>query len=294
MNLGRFRSASTYFWLTPALLATGFVIVYPLAQVVGFSFTNRGGGNSADFVGFDNYVSLFHDPLFWKAFRNNLVLMLSIPISIAVALVLTAILYLRIRATRLYEALLFLPFLPSVASIGVIFVYILGFYGPLNAVLRDVGLGVLAQPWLAEPKLAIWSILGVIVWKRIGFLILLFMARMLALDRELFDAARVDGARWAATFRHIALPQLRSVIRFAAVLGFIEVFSWTFAYVFILTRGGPFQSTYTLEYLLYQFQFQYQLVGLASAVAVILLSGAVAVALYSLHLARREGTLRTG
>ena len=85
-------------------------------------------------------------------------------------------------------------------------------------------------------------------WKRIGFVVLLFMARLLSIEREYFDAAAVDGANWGQTFRHVALPQMRSIIQFASILGFIEVFSFTFAYVFVLTRGGPFNQTYNLEF----------------------------------------------
>jgi len=266
----------------------GFVLAYPIVKVVQYSFTDRTTFLDGSFVGLDNYSELLHDEIFWRAFKNNLILLLSVPLSIVIALAITGVLYRGVRGSRVYELLIFLPFLPAVASIAVVFLYLLGSDGPLNEMLRGVGAGDLAHPWLTDERTAIWAVLGVVLWKRIGFTVLLFMARMASLDRTLFDAAAVDGARWSRAYWQVAVPQLRSIIQFAAVIGFIEAFSWTFAYIVILTRGGPDRSTFTLEYFLYRLQFDEQLVGLASAVAVVLLLAALAVAAYRIWLARRE------
>ena len=282
------RAARGYPWLLPALAVIGVVLLYPIVKVIQYSFTDRTTFLDGSFVGLDNYRDLFGDELFWSAFKNNLILLLSVPLSIAIALAITGVLYRGLRGSRVYELAIFLPFLPAVASIAVIFLYVLSSDGPLNELLRGAGADVLAQAWLTDPGIAIWSVLGVVLWKRIGFTVLLFTARMASIDRTLFDAAAVDGASWARTYWQVAVPQMRSIIQFAAVLGFIEAFSWTFAYIVILTRGGPDRSTFTLEYLLYRFQFDEQLVGLASAVAVVLLLAALAVAAYRIRTARRE------
>ena len=278
------------FWVLPALVFAFFVLGYPLGRVIYESFTSKTLlGDPGSFIGVENYLRLFDTPLFWRAFLNNLILLLSVPITIVVGLVLSAILYRGIWGSRLYEFFIFLPFLPAVAAISVIFIFLLGIDGPLNTSLEALRLDFLAQRWLTDPNLAIWSILGVVSWKRIGFVVLLFMARLLSIERDYFDAAAVDGANWGQTFRHVALPQMRSIIQFASILGFIEVFSFTFAYVFVLTRGGPFNQTYNLEFLLWRTMFSQKLVGLASALAVILLAMALVVAVYRIGVARREG-----
>jgi ABC-type sugar transport system permease subunit len=282
------RAARGYPWVLPATAAIGLVLAYPIVKVVQYSFTDRTSFLDGSFVGLDNYRDLLHNDLFWRSFKNNLILLLSVPLSIVLALVITGFLWRGLRGTRVYELLIFIPFLPAVASIAVIFLYVLSFDGPLNELLRGVGADGLAHAWLAEPGTAIWAVLGVVLWKRIGFTVLLFSARMASIDRTLFDAAAVDGASWSRTYWQVAVPQLRSIVQFAAVLGFIEAFSWTFAYVVILTRGGPDRASYTLEYLLYRLQFDEQLVGLASAVAVVLLLAALLVAAYRVRLARRE------
>jgi ABC-type sugar transport system permease subunit len=282
------RAARVSPWLAPAIGLTGFVLAFPIAKVLQYSVTDRTTFLDGQFVGLANYAELLGDELFWRSLRNNLILMLSVPLSILLALAVTGVLYRGIRGSRLYELLIFVPFLPAVASIAVIFLYVLGNDGPLNELLRGAGADGLARGWLTESGTAIWAVLGVVLWKRIGFTVLLFTARMASIDRSLFDAAAVDGASWARTYWQVAVPQMRSIIGFAAVLGFIEAFSWTFAYVVILTRGGPDRSTFTLEYMLYRLQFDDQLVGLASAVAVFMLLAALAVAAYRVRLARRE------
>ena len=284
--LGRVARASP--WLAPAIALAGFVLAFPIAKVIQYSFTDRTTFLDGRFVGLQNYGELLGDELFWRSLRNNLILMLSVPLSILLALAVTGVLYRGIRGSRVYELLIFVPFLPAVASIAVIFLYVLGNDGPLNELLRGAGADGLARGWLTESSTAIWAVLGVVLWKRIGFTVLLFTARMASIDRSLFDAAAVDGASWARTYWQVAVPQMRSIVGFAAVLGFIEAFSWTFAYVVILTRGGPDRSTFTLEYMLYRLQFDDQLVGLASAVAVFMLLAALAVAAYRVRLARRE------
>lgn len=282
------RRFSGWPWVLPAIAVVGLVVVFPIAKVVQYSLTDRTTFLEGSFVGLDNYTDLLHDDLFWSAVKNNLILLLSVPLSIALALVIAGILYRGVRGAWLYELLIFMPFLPAIASIAVVFLYLLGNDGPLNELLRGAGLDGAAHAWLVEPETAIWSILGVILWKRVGFTVLLFMARLTSIDRAQFDAAAVDGASWARTYREVAIPQMRGIIGLAAVFGFVEAFSWTFAYVAILTRGGPDRSTYTLDFLLYKLQFEDQLVGLASAIAVLLLLVALCVAAYRVHRARTE------
>jgi ABC-type sugar transport system permease subunit len=282
------RRTGGWLWLLPAVALVGFVLAFPILKVAQYSLTDRTTFFDGSFVGLDNYSQLFHDELFWRAVKNNLILLLSVPLSIALALAITGILYRGVRGSRVYEIVIFLPFLPAIASIAVVFLYLLSNDGPLNDLLRGVGLDGLAHAWLREPETAIWSVLGVVLWKRVGFTVLLFMARMASIDRTQFDAAAVDGASWARTYWQVAVPQMRGIIGLAAVFGYIEAFSWTFAYIAILTQGGPDRSTYTLEYLLYKLQFDQRLVGLAAAVAVLLLVAALVVAAYRVFRAQRE------
>lgn len=242
-------------------------------------------------VGFDNYRVVLGDPLFWAAVGNNLVLLLSVPLSIFVAVVACGALARGVRLAKLYELLTFLPFLPAVASISALFIYLLSPDGPLNLLLSLAGQDGLRRAWLSDPSAAIWAILGVVTWKRIGFTLLLLVARLSSLDRSFLEAAALDGASWWRTYVLIALPQLKPIIGFAAILGTIEAFAWSFGYVYVLTRGGPDRGTWTLEYYVYQTQFREQLIGLAAASALALLLVALLVGVCRVLIARREGML---
>lgn len=267
--------ARGYLFLLPAALAMGLVILYPVVRAIIGSFLLDG-----EFVAFDNFRDLFADPVFWHSLVNNLIILVNIPLGIAIALLVAAVLFRGIRGRRLYQLIVFLPFIPSIAAVGVVFIYLLNIDGPINGFLRLVGLGAFTHGWLTDPRFTIWTIMTVVLWTRVGFIVLLFMARLLSIDWELFQAAFVDGASWYRAFWHIALPELRGPIEFAAILGTIEGFSWSFAYVYVLSGGARDDWSSILEIYLYRQEFVAYLPGLASAVAVVLLLIASVLALF--------------
>jgi ABC-type sugar transport system permease subunit len=277
-----------WIWIAPVGALVLLLKLYPLALIARDSLTDRTFFTPGQFVGLDNFSLLLGNATFYTAVKNNFILCLSVPLTIVIALSLSGTLYRGILGSRTLESLIFLPFVPAVAAVSVVFLFVLGPEGPLNSLLLVFGLGDLARPWLTDPTFAIWAVMVIMTWKRLGFILLLFTARLLSLDEELLDAAAVDGASWSAAFWRIAVPQMGSVVVLAAVLGFIDVFSYGFAYIFILTQGGPGTASYTLEFLLYQTQFNRQALGQASAIAVVLLAFVGAIAYLCAVFARRE------
>jgi ABC-type sugar transport system permease subunit len=261
--------------MLPVLAAVGIVLVVPSAISVFQSVTSSGR-----FVGLTNFREVFEDPFFFHALENNLILLISVPLRIVLGLAFTGLLYRKMFGTRLYEMLIFLPFIPSIAAMGVLFIFILNAAGPLNGLLRGIGLASLAQPWLTSPNLTMWSIMGVVLWTQVGFTTLLFSARLLSVDRDLFNASFVDGASWWKTYFHVALPELRGTIEFVTILSVIQVFSFSFAYVFVLSEGANNPSEWIIETYIYNKEFLAGLEGLASAVAVLLLIAALGIAVY--------------
>jgi ABC-type sugar transport system permease subunit len=136
----------------------------------------------------------------------------------------------------------------------------------------------LQQDWLGDPNWALRSLAGVIVWRELGFGVILFLARLLSLPQNVFDAARVDGAGWFRTHFHVTLPLMRSIIGFYLVIEAITLMSWVFSYVFVMTGGGPGQSTQVTETYIYQNAFASDLPWLAAAAATVLLIGVTAIA----------------
>jgi ABC-type sugar transport system permease subunit len=280
-----------WLWVLPALAILIFVQLAPVAQTAFYSFHDRTSFSAGHFVGLEEYRLTMGSDQFRAALINNLIFALSVPLVIAVALVFVAILYQGIRFTRLWEAMVFFPYLPAIASVSVALVYFLGENGPVNTMIRAVlgnGAGI---HWLTQVGTASWTIMLILSWKRLGVTVLLFMARMVMLDRREFEAAALEGASWPTTFRRVALPQLRSIIQFAAIIGFVEVFAYAFSYIFILTHGGPQESTYTLEFLMYRLQFFLQNVGAAAVVAMVILSIMAVLGVARALVARHEGEL---
>jgi ABC-type sugar transport system permease subunit len=233
-----------------------------------FGVTHRGVGN---------YSILFKDPLFWTSLENNLRLFLAIPFMVIVGLLIASLLHSKTSGWRIYRSLAFLPYVLAVPVIGVVFSYMLEQDGVFNEVLSSAGLGFLRHDWLGDPSLAIWSVAAVIVWQQLGFAIVLFLSRMIAIDDSLYDAARVDGANAFRRFFHITLPQLARVIEFFVAISFINMLSWVFSYIYVMTGGGPVQKTYVLELYVYEDAFRNGLSNLASAASVIILTVATIV-----------------
>jgi multiple sugar transport system permease protein len=284
VKVNRIRKVTRGFlWIIPALAATAVIKLNPLGLAAYWSLSRGTFDSQPESIDTINYQALLEDPLLASALKNNLILLVGVPLAIAVALGLSAALFTKVRGAKLLESIYFVPFIPAVASVSVVFIYFLGDSGPVNTLLRSLRGEEAAISWLTSPGLASWSVMMVMTWKRVGLFVLLFMARLVNLDRDLFDAAAVDGASWPVAFRHVAMPQMRGVIGFAALIGVIEVFSYGFGYIFVLTQGGPQNSTFTLEFLLYRVLFQRFHVGTASAIAVVIL---VLVALLAIPLIR--------
>jgi ABC-type sugar transport system permease subunit len=276
--LFRWRQAGVaYLYLAPALFLLLFIYAYPLLQLVRLSTQKVITYQNTLDVGLANFRALLVDPAFRLALLNNLRLLLAVPILIALAVVFAAVLHEQLRGWRLYRALAFLPYVLAVPVVGVAFGHLLRLNGPANQMLRSAGLDALALDWLGDPRVAPWTLLAVIVWKELGFGIILFLARLLSARPDLYEAAALDGAGWWQRLRHVSLPELRSVIEFYAILEVITMVSWVFAYVYTMTGGGPANSTVVLEFYVYRKAFGIgaggRQIGVAAAVSVVMMAG---------------------
>jgi ABC-type sugar transport systems, permease components len=271
----------------PALLVfLGFVIL-PVALAAVYSLYNWNGlGPLERFIGIDNYVRALSDPVFIKAIGNNFaVVILSIliqgPLAIGVALLLNR----RMRGRAIFRALIFVPYVLAEVIAGLSWKLILSPRGGINAFLTDIGLGDLAQPWLANPDIAFFVMFAILTWKYLGFAILLMLAGLQGVPQELSEAAAIDGASWWQTQWRITLPLLAPTIRiwiFLSMIGSLQLFDM----VWVTTKGGPVGATNTMAvYMLLNGQGA---PGYGSAVAVILFVISLAVALVYQRTAMRR------
>jgi ABC-type sugar transport system permease subunit len=258
-----------YLFLAPMVALLLFVFGYPLVAVFDFSFRRIRGG-SGPFIGLANYEQVFKDNVFREAITHNALLLLAVPILVISGVVIAVLLYEQVSGWRFHRTVLFAPYIIAIPVIGVIFSNMLSLNGAVNQLLRGVGLGGLALDWLGSGRLAIWTMMSVIIWHEFGFGIVLFLARLMSLNEELLDAAKIDGAGWWQRLWYVIMPQLRGVIEFYIVISVITMLAWVFPFVYVITRGGPGTATQVMELYIYNYAFRNSLPGIASAVAVIL------------------------
>jgi ABC-type sugar transport system permease subunit len=197
-------------------------------------------------------------------------LLLAVPILVISGVIIAVLLYEQIPGWRFHRTMLFAPYIIAIPVIGVVFSNMLSLNGAINQLLRGVGLSGLALDWLGSGQLAIWTMMSVIIWHEFGFGIVLFLARLMSLNEELLDAAKIDGAGWWQRLWYVIMPQLRGVIEFYIVISVITMLAWVFPFVYVITRGGPGTATQVMELYIYNYAFRNSLPGIASAVAVIL------------------------
>lgn len=282
---GRERLAPFVF-LAPAVLILVLLRLWPLLLGVNFSFTGDGDRNGAS-VGLSNYLELFDDPVFRIALRNVGLLVLLLPIAVAIPGLLATFIFLRVPGHRFLRSVYFFPAVLSTVIIGAIFNLLLAVDGPLNAFLGIVGLGPV--DWLGNPKIAIFSVVGVHVWATFGMGLVVFLSGFATLDPTLLDAARADGASTSQVIWHVIIPGLSRTIQFVFVTTMIGMLTSMFGLLFVMTSGGPGGATYLPEYYIWIQQGQMNRPALASAASTVLFLIMLTVGLVQVSLLRRAG-----
>jgi ABC-type sugar transport system permease subunit len=261
------RAWGPLLWIAPALLVILAIFVYGLIALINASLHQSGR-----FIGIDNLKLVLQDPAFRTALSHNGRLLIAVPILIVVSILIAVLLFEMVRGWRFHRAVVFLPYLLPIPVVGVVFGVLLTLNGPINTALRAVGLDPLAHDWFGQPRWALWTLTAVIVWKELGFGVILMLSRLMSLPSEVFEAARLDGARFWRLHTLITVPQLRTVISFYAVTEAITMVSWVFNYVYVVSNGtgGPGDATQVAELYIYQTAFQFDARELAAAAALIL------------------------
>jgi ABC-type sugar transport system permease subunit len=279
-----------YLYVLPALIVVAIVIIYPVVVIFQESTQTLSTGVS-QYVGGTNYTLVLTDPVFWQAVRDNATLLLAVPILVVLSLLFAILLFDRVRGWQIYRTLIFLPYIMAITVIGTVFSLMYERDGPINVALRALHLGALALDWLGNPHLVIPSVMSVIIWRELGFGTILFLARLMSVREELFEAARLDGANWWQIQWHITVPQLRTVIEFFIIIEIINMMSGVFNYVYVMTSGGPGFSSQVLEFYIWQNAFAFRQAGLAAAAAVLLLAVTVVFIVLQFRVRRGEAVV---
>lgn len=260
-----------YLYIAVPMVLVIAIIIVPFGQAIYYSFTKFSAMSPPVWVGLHNYVKLLDTPLFLSSIKNNALIALASPLFVFLPLVLAATLF-RYRDgwTTTARMTVLLPYALSMTVVGVMFRSFLWTKGPLNELLTSIGLERFALDWLGDQTLGLLIIIGVALWKDFGWYVMVYIAGLSTISRDLFDSARVDGANAVQQFIHIIVPGLNAIIVLVTTLVLIADFRAMFDYVFNLTRGGPGYATYTVEFLLYREAFNFFRFGFACSLGVVM------------------------
>ncbi len=286
------RSLAAWVFVGPALIAIGVFFAVPVAAALLMSLTDFDIYALADlsnlrFVGLDNYAALLQRPLFWQALWNTvLFVIIGVPLSIGASLGTALLLHSKVaRFQGFFRTALFAPVVTTLVAVAVVWRYLFHTrYGLINHALTQVGITPI--DWLGDPQWAMPAIVLLSVWKNFGYNMVILLAGLQAIPEDLYEAARLDGAKRWALFRHITLPCLAPMLLVVGILTMAGHFQ-LFAEPYVMTQGGPAQRTVTVLYLMYEEGFKWWSLGSASAVAFVLFVIMFAITMLQLWASKR-------
>jgi len=292
MNRAKLRTALTpYLFLAVPVTVYMIWVIGPMIYSFYLSLTRWDGFSAPQFIGFSNFTRLFQDPVFYTSLWNNLEWIAAfMTIPIVMGLFIAMSLNRDIPGSKAFKAGFFAPMVLSLVVSGLVWswLYNPGF-GLINSVLRRVGLGELARGWLSEPEVVMEAVIAVAVWRQVGYVMVLYLAGLQSVDRNLIDASQVDGANAVQRFFNVILPQLAPVTVVVIVISIIDSLR-AFDLVSVMTRGGPFNSSSVLANYMYIQAFNNYNMGYGAAVSVVLFMISAAFILFYLTRIVREET----
>jgi multiple sugar transport system permease protein len=289
------RSLAGWWFVAPALIVLGTFFFVPVLAAFGMSLTDFDIYALTDlanlrFVGLQNYWQLLHDPLFWKSLGNTFYFVaLGVPLSIATSLAAALLVNSKLARFRsFFRTIYFAPVITTLVAVAVVWRYIFHTrYGFLNYALGFIGIEPI--DWLGDPHWAMPAIVILAVWKNFGYNMIIILAALQSIPEDLYEAARIDGASYLQQFRHVTLPSLQPVLLLVSILTMAGYFQ-LFAEPYVITEGGPLDSTRSVLFHMYEEGFKWWSLGRASAVAFVLFVIIFLITLVQLRIGRREAT----
>lgn len=265
INLSNSQTSAAWIFVFPALLGMLIFIIIPIFFSFGLSFAKWDLLNPIQFVGLDNYKEIFTESLFGKILLNTVVFALATSFfGVIIPLILAAIMNSKIRGADFFKTAYFLPFITPMIVIGIVWEWIFDpNIGLLNKVLQ------VHINWLYDPHWAMPALILVSVWKLIGYNMIIFLSGFSGISNSMFEAAKIDGANPVETFFYVTIPLLSPTIFFVVIITAVSSFQ-IFDLIYLMTQGGPLDSTNVLVYAIYKNAFEYFNAGKASAIAYVL------------------------
>jgi putative chitobiose transport system permease protein len=273
-------------FLLPACTVIGAVVLYPALRVLAMSFTDYNMINPPQAVGVANYLRLWADPLFWSALRNTgLYLVVVVPILVVLPALLAILVNRPLPGLTFFRAALYLPVVTSLVISALVWKWLFAEQGLLNEFLLRTGLTEDPVRFLTEPENALLSVMAVTIWSGLGYYMVIYLAGLQAIPAQLLEVAEVEGVSRRQQIQHIILPLLKPQMAVVAVMSSMAAMK-VFEEVYVMTQGGPLDSSKTLVFHLYESAFVEFEMGYAAAAGVVLFVLTLALSLLNLRMLR--------
>ena len=259
-----------YLFLLPAAVVLVIFFFIPFFQTFLLSFLDYSHNiYKPEFIGLENYINLFKNPIFYKVLWNTFIyLFVAVPILAIVPLFLAILINQKIKGVTLYKILIYLPVIVSIVVAAIAFKWLYADQGILNYLVTKLGMEPIG--WLTDPNYALYSVIIVTIWKGIGYYMIIYLAALMSVPKELYEACDIDGANFLTKHLTVTIPHIMPTIALVTTISAISAMK-VFAEIYVMTKGGPLNSSKTIVYYIYERAFENLDLGFASAMAVVLL-----------------------
>ncbi len=292
VNWGAIQQRLTpYLFLLPALLILGLTVFYPALQAFYLSFTRYEYDltQSPQWVGFANFRRLWVDPVFWQTLWNTVLYLVGVvPILVFAPLVLAILVNQKLRGMHWFRAAYYTPVVISMVVAGIAWKWLYAQNGLLNQLLKQLGILASGIPWLTSPQFAIFSVMAVTVWKGLGYYMVIYLAGLQSISEELYEAAAIDGSDGMRKHWDITVPLMRPYLVLVAVISAISA-TKVFEEIYIMTQGGPRNSSKTIVYYLYEQAFRNLEMSYACTIGLVLFLVILILSILNLKLSGMRG-----
>ncbi|PWW31311.1 carbohydrate ABC transporter membrane protein 1 (CUT1 family) [Cytobacillus oceanisediminis] len=259
-----------YLFLLPGSIILGAFIFYPMLNAIWLSFTDYNMVTESSFIGFENYKELFADKLFWKVLGQTfLYLIVVVPILVILPIFLAILVNQQVKGISFFRSAYYVPVVTSMVVVGIMWKWVYADTGILNYFLQSIG--IIDEPvhWLTSTSTSIFAVMAVTIWKGLGYYMVIYLAGLQSIPSDLYEAADIDGASKWKQIIHITIPLLMPSILIVSIMSSISAMK-VFEEIYVMTGGGPLNSSKTLVFYIYQEAFEKLKMGYASAAGVVL------------------------
>ena len=276
-----------YLFLLPSAVVLVIFFFIPFFQTFLLSFLDYSTNiYKPEFIGLANYIKLFHNPVFYKVLWNTFIyLFVAVPILAIFPLFLAVLINQKIRGVTLYKILIYLPVIVSIVVAAIAFKWLYADQGILNYVVTSLGFKSIG--WLTDPNYVLYSVIIVTIWKGIGYYMIIYLASLMSVPNELYEACDIDGANFLTKHLTVTVPHIMPTIALVTTISAISAMK-VFAEIYVMTKGGPLNSSKTIVYYIYERAFENLDLGFASAMAVVLLVIVMAFSLINIFCFERK------